>query len=417
MSDEPRLSSDERRWRREARAGWLRLGIALTLLVNLSVGESHADLSVHVRVIIAYAVVTAAAIALSLVRRGPAWLSAAFIVADALLILVMFHEHLFATVPHLDHSLTAPSIALAFLLLSHVALWLRPGLVVLFTALVLIGWLSLAAILALQTTIAAHHGESPFAILAPDLGLALAFGFAGLIIYLLTADHTRLLQAAIASERRRANLSRFFSPPVAAELEARGDTLGLRRHSAAVMFVDLRSFSQFAEVATPGELAATLSAFRRIASDAVFASGGTIDKFLGDGALALFGVLSPTPDDARRALDCAEEMRNQFRDWRKARISAGEVPLGTSIGLHFGPVISGVLSSGRHDEFTAIGDTVNVAERLVRSAKALDASIVVSEALMKAGERLQPRDGWHLREVELDGRPGSVRIAFRSADG
>ena len=410
---ESQLSNEERRWLRESRAGWLRLGIAFTLLVNLAVGESHANIRVHVQVIVAYALVTAATIVLSLVRRGPTWLSAAFIVGDALLILVMFHEHLFATVPHLDHSLTAPSVALAFLLLSHVALWLRPSLVILFTTLVLMGWLSLAAILAVQSTVAAHQGENTFEILAPDLALALAFAFAGFIIYLLTSDHTRLLEAAIASERRRANLSRFFAPSVAAELESRADTLGLRRHAAAVMFVDLRSFTPFAETASPEELAAMLSQFRGLVSETVFAAGGTIEKFVGDGLLALFGVPNPASDDPHRALGCAEELARRLVDWRDARLTRGEAALHAGIGLHYGPVISGVLPSGCHDEFTAVGDTVNVAERLERCAKALFVPLVVSQALMDEIGATPPT-GWEFRHVELVGRSGGFPIAVRS---
>lgn len=410
--DETKLTANERRWRREGRAGWLRFGIAVTLLVNLAVGESHANIRVHLQVIIAYALVTAAAIALSLVRRGPAWLGVAFIVGDALLILVMFHEHLFATVPHLDHSLTAPSIALAFLLLSHVALWLRPSLVILFTTLVLIGWLSLAAVLALQSRLGAHQEGSTLATLAPDLALAMAFAFAGLIMYLVTADHTRLLAAAIASERRRANLSRFFAPAIAAELESRADSLGLRRHAAAVMFVDLRSFTDFAEIATPEELATMLSEFRELVSETVFEAGGTIEKFIGDGVLALFGVPNPADDDPERALACGEEIARKLMDWRADRVRRGIVGLKAGIGLHFGPVISGVLPSGSHDEFTAVGDTVNVAERLERCAKALDARLVVSRALLQETDSPEP-EGWEWRSVELAGRSGGFPVAVR----
>ena len=413
ISDEPKLSSDERRWRRERRAGWLRLGIALTLLINLAVGETYANFRVHLYVIVAYALVTVAAIACALSRRGPAWLSVAFIVIDALLILVMFHEHLFATVPHPGHLLTAPSIAVGFLLLSHAALWLRPRLIVLFTGLVLLGWLSLAAVLALRTVMSTGHHESATAVLAPDLALAFAFALAAFIVYTVTSDHTRLLNAAVASERRRANLSRFFAPAVAAELELRGDTLGLRRHPAAVMFVDIRSFSKFAETAEPAELANTLSEFRQLVSDTVFSWGGTIDKFIGDGVLAFFGVPNPTVDDAQRALGCAEKIARELQRWAEGRVIRGEVPLGAGIGLHFGPVISGVLSSGRHDEFTAIGDTVNLAERLERCSKALDAELVVSEALAMQLGSLPNAGTWEWKEVELSGHSGTFRVAAR----
>ena len=414
-ADPAKLNDQERRWRREARAGWLRLGIALILLVNLAVGETQADLRVHSQVAAGYALVTVAAVALPLLGRGPRWLSTLLIVGDALLVLMLFHEHLFATVPHLDHSLTAPSIAVSFLLLSHAALWLTPRLVVLFASLVLGGWLSLAAALA------AGSMQDALAVLAPDLALALAFTFAAFIVYLLTDDHVRLMHGAIATERRRANLSRFFSPGVASELEARGDTLGLRRHDAAVMFVDLRAFTEFAERAAPLQLATTLSEYRQLVSDVVFEWGGTIDKFVGDGVLALFGVPNPSRDDARRALACAQEIARVLAQWRDDRLRRGEPAFETGIGVHFGPVISGVLASGRHDEFTALGDTVNIAERLERCAKAFRASLVISEDLITQIDRPHERETWERHTVALAGRSRPFAVVVQSdvafADG
>ena len=83
------------------------------------------------------------------------------------------------------------------------------------------------------------------------------------------------------------------------------------------------------------------------------------------------------------------------------------------IGLHVGPVIGGVLHSGLHDEFTVFGDAVNVAERLERLSKALDAGIVVSEAVMQEMPSLQSGASWIWADAaELDGRAGRIRIAY-----
>ena len=418
---EPAMSRAERRSLHESRAGVLRLAIALILLINLWAGEAHGNFILHLQVIAAYALATTLALGFVFVWQSPRWLGYIFIAVDALLVLTLFHEHLFGEAgPNLDHTLTIPSIAVAFLLLTHAALWLRPKLVAVFAILVLGGWLALAAALALNV-VGHHSGDTaPLAsevitTLAPDLALALAFAFAAFLLYLLTSDHVGLVKAAVANERRRANLSRFFAPSVAAELEAQGDTLGLRRQPAGVMFVDLRGFTGFAEDAPAAELAATLSEYRHIVSETVFAWGGTVDKFIGDGVLAVFGIPRTAPDDAAKAFGCARAIAEELAAWSRDRESQGRPPLPAGIGLHYGPVVSGVLSSGCHDEFTVLGDTVNVAERLEGCSKTFNARIVASDAIVRKLGRRSAHElvGWEkVLDVELPGRSGVLGIAI-----
>lgn len=414
-ADEPDLTSEERRWRRETRSAWLRLVAFVILVVNLMVGEHDYNILIHVHVVLGYGVATFLALGLALARRGPAWTATAFVVVDAVLVVALFHEHLFAPSKTIDHSLTAPTLAIGFLLLTHVALRLKPWLIWLFSSLVVAGWLSL-----LGGTVAERSWEGAFqernwsAPLAEG-ALAAAFGFAAFVCYLLIKDHNVLLMGAVSNEKRRRNLARFFSPGVLAELQTRGTSLNLSRRRAAVMFVDLRSFTSLSETIPPEDVAELLVDYRQLVTQAVFAFNGTVDKFIGDGVMAVFGQPHTAPDDTARALQCALHLKTSLAHWKESRLQEGKPALDAGIGLHVGSVLGGVLQSGSHDEFTVIGDAVNVAERLERLSTGLNATIVVSEAVILEAPAVSDVAEWIWKEAaELDGRSSKLRIAYLS---
>jgi adenylate cyclase len=339
-------------------------------------------------------------------------------VLDALFVVVLFHEHLFAPGTSLNHDLTAPSLAIGFMLLTHVALRLRPRLVLLFSGIVVAGWLSL-----LFVAVEAHLGMASaetidWSAFLTEGALAAAFGFAAAVCCLLVHDHNVQLARAVMTERRRANLSRFFSPAVLGELEVTGASLLLGRRRAAVMFVDLRSFTRLSETMPLEEMADLLAEFRELVTREVFAHGGMIDKFIGDGVMAAFSQRQALSGDVTRALDCAIHLGGALARWKEVREHSGRAAPDAGIGLHVGMVISGVLRSGSHDEFTLLGDTVNVAERLERLTKTLDACVVVSEAAIVEARGLRA-DGWDWsHDVELEGRAGRLNVAYlpRRAD-
>lgn len=406
------MSAEQRRWYRERRSAWLRLVALAILVVNLGLASQQASVIVHANIVAAYGAATIIALLLAEYRRGAWWLAWAYVAFDALIVVVLFHEHLFAPGKVLDHTLTAPSLAIGFVLLTHVALRLRPIMVFLFSGLVVLGWLALLTV-AVEVHLGrnAAHALDWSAFLA-EAALAAAFGFAALVCGLLTHDHNFLLKAAVQAERRRANLSRFFSPTVLTELQATGDSLALGRRHVAVMFVDLRSFTRLSESLPLESLARILAEFRELVTREVFEHGGMIDKFIGDGVMAAFGQPKSTPGDATRALDCALHLARRLRDWREIRQRRGEVGPRAGIGLHFGMAIGGVLRSGTHDEFTLVGDAVNVAHRLERLCKPLDASIVASwESVSAAGG--EGAMAWQYEnDVELEGRKQRLRIAY-----
>lgn len=206
---------------------------------------------------------------------------------------------------------------------------------------------------------------------------------AGLAVAVWRSRH--LVMAAVASERARANLARHFSPKVVEELSARRHPFGdVRRQAAAVLFADIRGFTTRCEAMAPEEAMAFLREFHARMEAVIFEHGGTLDKILGDGLLAVFGVPDRGTGDAGDALACAFAMMQTLAKWNDERRAQGAFEVQIGIGLHYGHVMIGDVGSERLMTFTVVGDTVNVASRLQSLSKELGTRLVASEALVNA---------------------------------
>lgn len=194
-----------------------------------------------------------------------------------------------------------------------------------------------------------------------------------------------LVLAAVTSERARSNLSRYFSPRVVDELSEREQPFGeVRRQPAAVLFADIRGFTTRCETMQPEEAISFLRAFHGRMEDVIFKHGGTLDKILGDGLLAVFGVPDRGHGDAGDALACGFAMLEAVKAWNVERAANGVFEVQIGVGLHYGPLMLGDLGSERSMTFTVVGDTVNVASRLQALSKELGTTLVASEALVTA---------------------------------
>ncbi|ACP22170.1 probable membrane-bound adenylate class-3/4/guanylyl cyclase (plasmid) [Sinorhizobium fredii NGR234] len=389
---------------REMRSILLRFVAFVILLANLLLGGNEGAEGMHSIVVLSYLVISIASVATAPHLPDRSWLKTLFVVLDALLVALLLYAHILAGPVTENHNLTTTSLVVAFILLNHVGLKLDRRLVLVFSGIVLVSWVAMLAITAVR-----HHTADVASLLAAffnqDLGLTVSFAFTAFAIYLLARDHDRTRKEALKADRRRLNLSHFFSPLVVAELQDGGVGLGLERRNAAIMFVDLRDFTSFAETAPAPELAFVLAEYRQLVSQTIFDHGGTVDKFIGDGVMAVFGQPKPTAHDADRALACALDLVDALNDWKNNNLLKGYPALDVAIGLHYGTVVGGVLDSGCHSEFTVIGDAVNVAQRLEILAKSLDASLVISSDLV-ARLRMPVADAtWmSLKSAALPGR-------------
>jgi adenylate cyclase len=181
----------------------------------------------------------------------------------------------------------------------------------------------------------------------------------------------------------------------------------------AVLFCDLRGFTRLAERRLPFDTVFLLNRYFEVVGRAVAEAGGHLDKFIGGGALALFGLHGGPEEAASQALDAAAAIAAGLADLNRAYASELDRPLRIAMGIHAGPAIVGEMGWGSAVALTAVGDTINAASRLEGVAKELDVELVVSaETVARAGLAL---DGRALRDVPVRGRRAPI-AAFAVAD-
>ena len=170
----------------------------------------------------------------------------------------------------------------------------------------------------------------------------------------------------------------------------------------AIMFADLRSFTQLSEQKLPYDLVFLLNRYFAEMGHAVEAAGGRIDKFIGDGVMALFGLDTGVEAGCREALAAARDMAERMEILNRALVHDISEPLRIGIGIHTGPAIVGEMGYGTAISITAVGDSVNTASRIESLTKTYACQLVVSEAVvLRAGIDLPdaPR-----HEIEIRGR-------------
>lgn len=263
--------------------------------------------------------------------------------------------------------------------------------------------------------------------LQPEAGPALNYFFAsppnlmrlsmvllaGIVLVIAAVRTRALLARAITETRRGWDLTRFLPQEIADRIT--GDSLETlrrgRRQNVAVMFVDIRGFTQLSETMNPEALSPFITEFRRRMARSAIASSGTIDKFIGDAAMVVFGMIESKDDDAANAVHCATLILEELKDWNAIRSARGEAAVAVGIGIHYGEVFCGVMGDDTRLEYSVLGDTVNVAARLQELSKQFDRTIVISEATLSVAGGMADKLAWRqLPHSTVRGRSGEVTL-------
>jgi class 3 adenylate cyclase len=194
----------------------------------------------------------------------------------------------------------------------------------------------------------------------------------------LAASFNRMQAGLAERQRLQAAFGTYVDPALAARLLEQGDDVFTgERREVTVMFVDIRDFTPFAEANTAEQTVSRLNALFEIVVPAVVDAGGHVNKFLGDGALAVFGAPNELADHADSALDAALLIHRLVAARFRGALRIG-------IGINTGVVIAGTIGGGGKLEFTLIGDTVNVAARVEQLTKATGDAILLTQQCVDA---------------------------------
>ncbi len=246
--------------------------------------------------------------------------------------------------------------------------------------------LALAAIWFSTAAVALGRLELWLNAVFPVLALALAGG-AGVLSRAVADGRARR-----RAERERGHLARYVPEAIADEL-ARGERprFDERVQPASILFIDIVGFTRATETMEGGAMLRLIRGLHSLIESAVREHGGIVDKYIGDGAMILFGLPEPKLDDPARALACALAIAAAVDRWNQDRTGGSEPAVAIGAGLHHGPVIVARVGE-RQAQITAMGDSVNVASRLERITREVAARIIISDAVAAAVRALGRND-------------------------
>lgn len=219
-------------------------------------------------------------------------------------------------------------------------------------------------------------------------------------------QNARLAQKIEDETRTRAQFQRLLSPNLVEQLVAGKLHLekGGELREVTILISDIRGFTAMSEQRQPAEVVQFLNEYFEVMVEVLFRAQGTLDKYVGDEIMALFGAPVDMPDAALSAVRCALEMQRALRNFNRGRDAANQLQIG--IGINTGQVVTGAIGSSRTLQYTAIGDPVNTASRLCSIAK--PGQIILSEKTMR--EVADSVDVAELGLVRLKGKVEEARI-------
>jgi adenylate cyclase len=206
----------------------------------------------------------------------------------------------------------------------------------------------------------------------------------------------------------RQALERFLSSSIVERILLNPDQvhLGGENQTATILFADIRGFTRMSEKMQPQEVVELLNEYFTLMTDLIFENGGTLDKYLGDGIMALFGAPIAKADDASRAVKTAVEMQQALARLNANWEARGRRSWTMGLGVNTGPVTAGNIGSAKRMDYTVIGDSVNLSSRLC--ANAAGAQILISESTFQQLDGSYPAR--RLDPIQVKGKETPVEV-------
>jgi len=237
-----------------------------------------------------------------------------------------------------------------------------------------------------------------------DLEFLIAFG--GLTA--VAIENSQLSERIRREALVRSNFERYFSPNIAQVIAQQQDAgrLPSEKRPVVVFFSDIRGFTPMSETMSPDEIAKLLTEYFTEMVDKVFEHGGTLDKFMGDAIMALWGAPIAHEDDADRAVQCALGQLTELEKLNSKWKQEGRTEVQIGIAINFGEVFAGNIGSDRRLEYTVIGDAVNTAYRLC--GKAGPNEILISEPFYQQLKKKPPVEA--LEPIQVKGKAKKIPV-------
>jgi adenylate cyclase len=328
-------------------------------------------------VLAGYAPLVVARLVLAHRRRLAPWIVTSSIFVDVgVLFVLIWSFHIQYCQPAAFY-LKAPTFAYAFLFIALRSLRYDARYVVLAGAASIAGWTALVGWAlgpgdAEITRSFVEYSMGYYVLVGAELDKVVSIAMVTGVLAVGTTRSRRLLADAAREGQARRELTRFFSPDVAARIVTSADAIrpgeGEMREATALM-IDLRGFTRLASTLPPDRVMQLLGDFQRRMVAVLFAHGGSIDKFLGDGILAHFGAATPSATHAADALRAVDDVVAAAREWSAAAAAGGVPGLDVGAACASGELLFGAVGDGDRLEYTIIGNPVNLAAKLEKHTK------------------------------------------------
>ncbi|HEY2773230.1 MAG TPA: adenylate/guanylate cyclase domain-containing protein [Candidatus Binatia bacterium] len=267
-----------------------------------------------------------------------------------------------------------------------------------------------AAALVALSLVVGYLGLSQWLFLAEGVPLGIVYPLVAIALVYMTISLHHFVTVEREKRRTREAFSRYLNPELARMVSENPDLLALggTRRCLTVLFSDIRGFTSISEGLEPETLVEILNVYLGEMTGIVFEHEGTLDKYIGDAIMAVWGAPVECTDHAMRACAAALDMSTRLRQRSEEWTSRGWPRIEAGIGIHTGDMVSGNMGSASHLSYTVIGDNVNLGSRLEGLTKTYGVSLLVSEAVCEqAGDAFVTRE---LDVVAVKGKALPVRI-------